>query len=523
VAYKSSVFMVAVLVLIGVFLVACEPETDATPTSQPPQVTAVAVNPPAVWIDKPLPGESLILSQLPPLIVAHASGLSGPAILEIRDGGDAVLGTVPLGEPVNIINQGGLLAQYEGPWLETLLPFLENITETLIIKLVVNVDGVNSDPVILMLVKETNTPTITPSPTETVTPSATPTATATLSPTVSVSFTPTQTATHTLVDIPTTTPTHTPTSTPTANPTDTATFTDTPTFTATPTWTPSITPSLTPLPDIGFRPKEPRPCRLFTFDGLAVPVRVGPGDTRGVITLVNDSRQYEVTGYNNDDGTIWWEFNFTEYDRLAWVTDHLVYTTGSCYLLPYVPPPVVILRPTNTPVPPSVQVTINPEGPPGIPIIYYFYADHAALPFYTAQEELRWCTNLHWATEYVDGVFLNGEGVTGMEDRRVCMNSDAPDRMVFDLSITKGGNTVETRRVVIRYNEIPEPEPPTATPFPTRVPPTPTEDPTPTPTVTPTNTPGTSDGPPNTPTPTEYIPPPQFSPSPDPVPGGMES
>ena len=428
----KPILWVIIIIMLG--LVACAPTGTPTPTKTANPPTAIAKNPVNVWIDQPLPGQPLILGQLPDQIVAHAAGLSGDAQLEIRDGNDEILAVVDLGNPSEIVDTGALISRYEAEWLPALEQLLADMQNVVVIKLIVTVNGVDSAPIVFTIMRETDTPTPTITPTNTVTPTIT--ATVSDTPTDTPTSTPTFTATDTLTE--TETPTQTPTDTATDTPTPTDTVTDTPTPTFTATNTPTEAVLAPPKPDIPFFPKDPIPCEISPIAGDRVQGRVGPGNHRGVKLFISAPSTYEGLAYNDDLG-MWWLIRYSN-SETAWVDDSLVDTAGSCLLLPYEEAPDVVIQRPTTPAPGT--------GNPGEPIIYYFYADDASLPTYI-NGTLNQCTLLHWDVEFVDGVYLNGEGVPGENaSREVCIvDSD----LEYTLEIYKDGAVADSRTVIITY------------------------------------------------------------------------
>ncbi len=403
------------LIIIALsLLVGCETSENATPTAPPP--TAVAKNPPQVWIDQPIPGQILVLNDLPDEVVAHAAGLGGNAQLHVRDGQDELLAVVDLGSPSEVSDTGESLSRYEGEWQSALQTLLANMPNVQTLKLVIVVDGVESAPVIFTILRETETPTVTPTGTQT------PTATFTSTPTST--DTPTETSTAT----------ETPTFTPSATLTPTLTATITPTFTSTPTE--FVEPP--PAPDVPYFPKDELPCEITPLADTVVQARVGPGDNRGVRYFLEAPDVYEGIAYNNDFG-LWWLIRFSAREAL-WVDDLLVNRTGSCFSLPYEEAPDVVIPqpPNNNP----------PNTRPGEPVIYYFYADSTKLPTYL-NGTVSYCTNLRWDVEYVDAVYLNGEGVGGSEEvRQVCLSPNENSKN-YTLQIYKDGAVADSRTVTI--------------------------------------------------------------------------
>jgi hypothetical protein len=435
-----------IIFIVTVFTIGCDEEAPITPTPiLVIDVTAVAVNPPQVWIDQPLPGP-LILGSSPPEIIAHAASLQGDAILEVRDSRDTLLASINMGAPLEAMNQGGVLSRYEGEWLPLIAELLESYQGNLTLKLTVVVSGVSSKPLILTILKETATPT----PTLTITPTETQTST--------VTSTPTETRTATL------TPTQTPT----------ATYTPTQTATLTPTISPSNTP--TPIVGISFKPKTTQPCSFIPIWHVEVAARVGPGDNRGVIQYLNYPDSYPITGYNNYSGELWWEFDLPEQNRKVWVKDDSVYTSGSCLLVANVDAPEVVHRqPTSLPtqssnIPPVTQSTSiipatqstsvipatsasditpivsntntsTPNSPTLQPpaAILGFYSDQYQLQYFDPINGWMDCTFIHWDTVYADAIDIDGTAVSPSGNRQVCSAEVMPNGKTFTLTIYRDG------------------------------------------------------------------------------------
>jgi hypothetical protein len=429
---RRLIFLIFILPL---FIVACEEDVEPTPTPIPPESTGVALNPPQVWIDRPLNGETIILGVTSPEIVAHASALSGNAILEVRDELGQILSTIDMGSAVDTLAVGGQLNRYEGDWMQAILPLLEEANGLLTLELSVLVSGVPSNPVVLTFMQPSPTPTGSPTPSET--PTATPTLT----------LSPTQTATSTLTNTPTNTPTDTPTVT------DTPSITPSPTVS--PTWTPSLTPTL--RPDVPFVPKDELPCRVTAVRGVRVPAMLAP--FRDTVLFIEWPDEYDVTGKTQVGPTIWWQIFLPQTRNPAWVSDEDVLSTGSCLLVKDEEPPLPGPPPAQPPPPDEPP---PPNAPPGQPVIYFFRTN-------TTQVSRSTCATLTWSVEYVDGVFLNGSGVVGNGSHAVCgqaFDFGEISSLPFTLSIQKNGATVDSRTITLTYTTgaPPPPPPPVITP-----------------------------------------------------------
>ena len=427
---KHQVFWLCLLLLV-VGIVGCAPTPEPTPTPQAPEVTAIAMNPPRVWIDQPVVGEPIILGQSPPDIVAHAASLGGEARLEVHDQDNRLLAVVDLGSPQDAVNDGGLLSRYEGDWLTAIEALLEQNAGVTQLRLTVVVDGIPSDPLILTILQPTDTPT----------------ATATLTPTA----TPTMSAT----------------------PTATITMTATATATLTPSATPTLTASPTEVVNVEFVPKDQLSCEVSPIKGQEALARVGPGYDRGPIQYLTYPDVYSVTAYNDDSGALWWEIYLAELDRTAWLPDAVVYRTGSCLLMAYKEPPVVVIRPDPTDTPEPVVVIVDdpanppppslptntppPPPPPGeptytpspsptpepVPVIHFFYAEKTSIIVGT-------CTQIHWDTSYADQVRLNGAPTGHVGSRTVCYGFSSPG-INFTLTLYKDGVLMASQSVYITY------------------------------------------------------------------------
>ena len=126
---------------------------------------------------------------------------------------------------------------------------------------------------------------------------------------------------------------------PTATPTTAATSIPNPVVRATATPAVTATPGID-LPATG-------PCVLTTFEPVNVNVRSGPGEDFGVISFIEPTRSYRVTGRNR--ASTWYQISN------GWVAGFVTRRGGDCTTLPitYTPPTAT---PAITPTP-----TINPD------------------------------------------------------------------------------------------------------------------------------------------------------------------
>lgn len=463
---KSWSYALLLIGLLGFGMTACEEDPTPTPAPEAENVEpqAVAINPPRVWIDSPLTDEIVVLGSTSIPIIAHAASLTGGALLNVRDANGSLLTTLDLGSPLEVEQTGGALARYEGEWL----PIEQESGSTnadgfVVYELTVEVGGVVSGPVYLYALQATPTPsatstaTLTPTATATATPtaSATSTATSTSTSTLTMTWTPTATLT------PTTTTTGTATSTISATPTLTPSLTASPTNTVSPTATitnsPSPTVTGTATPVIEFDPKELIPCEIGPIRGREVVARVGPGDNRGPLQVLEFGDRYLVTGKNDTVGENWWQISLAGVPQ-AWAKDADVNEYGGCgnvstvdapdVTRPTGPRPPTNNGPTNTPVP----------GATPSPVIHYFYADYYDLPVLINSTYV-YCTNIYWSVEYVDSVYLSSsytettEGVVGVGSRQIC--PDVPDgtTLYFTITIYKAGVAVDDQTIGITYED----------------------------------------------------------------------
>lgn len=448
---KSWYYVLLLIGLLGFGMTACEEDATPTPTADVENIEpqAVAINPPRVWIDSPLTNEMVVLGASPIEIVAHAASLTGSALLSVRDANGGLLTTVDLGSPQEVEATAGALARYEGEWLPVQQEGGTTDEAGLVIyELTVEVSGVVSAPVFVYALQATPTPTLTPTATATSTATASPTPTATPTATFTLTATRTPTATHTF----------------TATATGTATFTTTPSLTASPTRTASPTPTITSSPSptgtgtatpvIVFDPKEPLPCQIGAIRGREVIARVGPGDNRGPLEVLDFGDLYLVTGKNDTVGENWWQISITGAPQ-AWAKDADVNEFGGCGNVPTVDAPG-ITRPTG-PRPTGPTNTPVPGATPG-PVIHYFYADYYELPA-LVDDVYVYCTNIYWSVEYVDAVYLYSsydettEGVVGVDSRQVCPDVANGTTIYFTLTIYKAGVAVDDQTIWITYQD----------------------------------------------------------------------
>jgi len=144
-------------------------------------------------------------------------------------------------------------------------------------------DGVETrgEPLSLVAVIPTGTPTPTPTATPTATPGPTPTATPEPTPTPTPTPTPSATPTPSVTPVPSPTPspTITPTPAPTPTPTSTPTATPTPTPTATPTTAPTTPPTGNPTAEPTAEPSpDPTATPSPTAPSPTTPTSPGPDD-----------------------------------------------------------------------------------------------------------------------------------------------------------------------------------------------------------------------------------------------------
>ena len=436
--YRVKQFLY-ILVVLMIMLVACEEEPTPTPTDTPAgPATGVALNPPRVWIDRPLSGQIVVVGSSSSQIISHAAALGGNAQLEVRDDSNQVLASMDLGAAVDSTDIGGLMNRYEGDWQAVILPLLENAGGPVVLTFTVVVDGVPSNPVTVTFALATATPTSTSTPT--ITPSATPTATA---PPATATVTPTETNTATP------SPTFTPTASATSSPTDAPTPTDIPTGAPTET--------ATPIPTVVYVDKGTlEPCTIVPSRGLRVEAQLAPG--RDTVVFIESPNRYTVTGKITRFNQLWWQILLPQTQNSVFVRANQVLTAGSCAIVGTVVPPSEAV-PTRA----STQQATEPVVE-GQPTIIFFRTTSSVVTSNT-------CATLSWSVVNVDAVYLNGAGVVGNASRGVCATEFGYGdirSLNYTLSITKNGATVDSRTITLRYDEeeptVPPTVPPTAVP-----------------------------------------------------------
>lgn len=203
-----------------------------------------------------------------------------------------------------------------------------------------------------------------------------------------------------------------------------------------------------------FDPKEPLPCQIGAIRGREVIARVGPGDNRGPLEVLEFGDLYLVTGKNDTVGENWWQISITGAPQ-AWAKDADVNEFGGCGNVPTVDAPG-ITRPTG-PRPSGPTNTPVPGATPG-PVIHYFYADYYELPA-LVDDVYVYCTNIYWSVEYIDAVYLYSsydettEGVVGVDSRRVCPDVANGTTIYFTLTIYKAGVAVDDQTIGITYQD----------------------------------------------------------------------
>jgi len=114
--------------------------------------------------------------------------------------------------------------------------------------------------------------------------------------------------------------------------------------------------------------------------------------------------------------------------RFPWEAnpDNLPVVPSACRAAP--PPPVV----TSVPVP-----TATPAAP-------------AFIEFTVADDHIKsgQCTTIHWRTENIDSVYLDGEGVVGNGDKEVCPTKET----TYKLEVKLRDGTTTTREVTVKVD-----------------------------------------------------------------------
>jgi len=186
-----------------------------------------------------------------------------------------------------------------------------------------------------------------------------------------------------------------------------------------------------PLPTQNDSP-TPEPTDTTGFFGTVtgtLNLREGPGQSYSIVDKLSKGTNVVILG-RNSTGT-WFKVTVPNSSLQGWISKDYVDSNVSLDLIP----------PTDEPTPPPTATrplrTATPLPPKGVVINYYADQDNISPGS---------CTVLHWGVEGVKEIYLDGSGVQGWDQRRVCPNATT----TYTLRIVlKDGSSVE-RRVVVR-------------------------------------------------------------------------
>ncbi len=201
---------------------------------------------------------------------------------------------------------------------------------------------------------------------------------------------------------------------------------------AAPTSQPTKSPTDTPV--------ETRP---YVVSSVSLNVRSGPGTSYPVIGRLAPGQKALVEGKNADGS--WWQIEFPpETGSYGWVSAYYVtpHNTGAVAVVS-TPPPPPTPTPTETPKP-----TAQPTATPGS-------VGQASISFSADSTNINAgdCTFLRWAVDNVAAVYLDGAGVTGHGNKKVCPGSTT----TYTLHVVKQNNSSEDRQVTITVTGAPQP------------------------------------------------------------------
>ena len=188
-----------------------------------------------------------------------------------------------------------------------------------------------------------------------------------------------------------------------------------------PTFAPTNRPSPTP---------EQSPSAVVTADTLNI--RSGPGTGYKRIGSVSNGEQLAILG--RDESCDWFRVQ-TSNGSIGWVKNEFVQSNvARCS------PPVTAAPPTETKPPTQAPRAVNTATPlPPAGVIINYYAEQELIP-------RGGCTVLHWGIEHVQAIYLNGEGVQGWDERKVCPNATT----VYSLRIVMNDGSSIERSIVVR-------------------------------------------------------------------------
>ncbi len=167
-------------------------------------------------------------------------------------------------------------------------------------------------------------------------------------------------------------------------------------------------------------------------------VRSGPGTDYPVVGRLSQGERALINGKSVDGS--WWRIEFPAgTGAYGWVSAYYV-TPHNADNVPVVqaplPPPTPTWTPSHVPLTPRPGVTGETEARGRV--VIKFAADKTSL-------QVGQCTDLHWLVDNVSAVYLDGAGVTGHGDKRVCPGSTT----TYTLHVVKRDGSSEDRRVTI--------------------------------------------------------------------------
>jgi uncharacterized protein YraI len=170
-------------------------------------------------------------------------------------------------------------------------------------------------------------------------------------------------------------------------------------------------------------------------DTVSLRLRSGPGTNYDIIDTMSEGARLTVTGKNGNfaaDSPDLWLRVATTNGAIGWTAGWLVALNVNLFNVPVVATPAPPVTATPTP-------TATPTGP-----IINFWADNTNLPPGT-------CTMLHWETENIREIYLDGFGVTGRESRVMCPSST----QLYTLRVVLQDGSVQNHEVTIFVGNTP--------------------------------------------------------------------
>ncbi len=160
-------------------------------------------------------------------------------------------------------------------------------------------------------------------------------------------------------------------------------------------------------------------------------LRDGPSTNNRALDRLPQGTVIEILARNNAGD--WFKVTVPGKSEQGWVSARYINTDVPVNSLPVIDNPLPI-APTQVP---GLDNTATPLPPAGVTINYY------------AEQELLArgsCTVLHWGIENVQAIYLNGEGVDGWQERKVCPDTTTTYTLRIVLN---SGNSIE-RGIVVK-------------------------------------------------------------------------